>query len=286
MPLRVCFWHSDKPRERILADAFMQGVSARGDYCEMRSLQPEVEVASSADVVCMVGVKSRKLYQAHWRAGIHTVYLDKGYTRHSSSGGVRSWEYWRVAVDAHHPTHYLPNLKSAHDRVTRLGLEFKPWRETGKHIVFAGSSAKYHEFYGLKEPTSYARKIIRRLQQLTTREIVYRPKPSWKDAVAIDGTVYSQGGSIMDVLQDAWALVTHGSNACFEATLAGIPSIVLGDAVARPIASTEVEDIENPRLASDEERQNWLANLAYCQWTQDELASGEAWKHIRPLIYG
>ena len=286
MPLRVCFFHSSKPRERVLANAFLEGVSEYGDYVELRELQPEVEVATGCDVAAMVGVKSRELYQANWRAGIHTLYFDKGYTRHSTSGGVRSWEYWRVAVDAHHPTHHLPKLPTATDRLDQLELQLKPWRKEGKHIVFAGSSQKYHDFYGLQDPTTYARKIVKRLHGLTEREVVYRPKPSWKEAVEINGTVFSRGGSITDVLQDAWVLVTHGSNACFEAVLYGIPCIILGDAVARPISSTALEEIENPRLATDEERRLWLAQLAYSQWTLPELASGDAWKHIRPLIYG
>lgn len=285
MALRVCFFHSSKPRERILANAFLEGISRSGDHVELRELKPEVEVADHCDVAAMVGVKSKELYQANWRAGIHTLYFDKGYTRHATSGGLRAWEYWRVAVDAHHPTHYLNRLSHDSDRAQKLGIEFNPWRKEGRHIVFAGSSQKYHDFYGLQDPTTYARKVIRRIRGLTSREIVYRPKPSWKEAIAIEGCVYSQGGSITDVLQDAWALVTHGSNACFEAVIMGIPSIVLGDAVAGPISSRDIEELENPRLASDTERRQWLANLSYCQWTLAELATGEAWRHIRPLIY-
>jgi hypothetical protein len=281
--VRVCFFHSDKPRERILASAFAEGVS-RKDYIELRRLTGEVQVVD-CDVAVMVGVKSRELFQAYWRAGVHTVYLDKGYTRHATTGGPRAWEYWRVAVDAHHPTHYLGRVNFPDDRLKRLGLTIQPWRESGRHIVVAGSSQKYHDFYGLCNPTEYAAKIVKRLRKQSGRKIIYRPKPSWKDAVPVEGAKFSIGGTIADVLQDAHALVTHGSNAVFEAVLCGVPCIVLGDAVAKPISSTQIEEIENPRLASDEERWQWLANLAYCQWTLPEFASGEAWSHIRPLIY-
>lgn len=284
--MRVCFWHSDKPRERVLSDAFLEGVRSCGDEVKARPLQPHVEVDEWADVACMVGVKSRELFHAHWRAGVHTVYLDKGYTRHSVSGGIRAWEYWRVAVDGHHPTHQLEKMTAPRDRLDRLDLHLTSWRNRGEHIVFAGSSAKYHDFYSLPDPTAYAAKYIKRIRSYSKRRIVYRPKPSWKEAVPIEGADYSEGGSISEALQDAHALVTHGSNAVFEAILMGIPCIVLGDAVAKSISSTDVAQIERPWLATMGEREQWLANLAYMQWTQAEMASGEAWRHIRPQIYG
>jgi hypothetical protein len=284
--VKVCFWHSDKARERVLSDAFLAGVRAHGDETWERPLLPEVEVEDKCDIAVMVGVKSRELFRQHWRAGINTVMLDKGYTRHSVGGGIRAWEYWRVAVNAHHPTHYLMKVARPHDRLAQLDLTLKPWRTEGSRILFAGSSAKYHDFYQLPEPTTFAKKYIRRIRGITKREVLYRPKPSWKEAVPIDGTTWAVGGSIYDQLQNTWAVVTHGSNAVFEAVLEGVPCIVVGDAVAKPISSTEVEDLRNPKLASDEERTQWLANLAYCQWTQAEFACGEAWNYIRPQIYG
>lgn len=284
--MHVVFLASDKPRERILAEAFTEGCKVNGDTVETHRLQPGAPIHSEADVVCMVGVKSRDVFRAYARAGTHIVMLDKGYSRHSVASSIRAWEYWRLSVDAHHPTHYLGRVQRPSDRFDSLGLRVKPWREQGDHIVFAGSSAKYHAFYDLPEPTKYAEKILKRLASATGRRIVYRPKPSWKDAEPVSGSDYSDGGSIAEAVWGAHALVTHGSNACFESVLAGVPCIVLGEAVAKPISSTDLADIESPRLASEDERRQWLANLAYAQWTQGEMLSGEAWKNIRPEIYG
>lgn len=285
--MKVVFLSSDKARERILADAFLTGLRKHGDIGEMRMLTPEPTVQEDADVVAMCGVKANERFHAHSRAGIHTLMLDKGYTRHSVSGDIRAWEYWRVAVDHHHPTHYLMRTARPADRLDRLGLELKPWRKSGGHILLAGSSAKYHAFYSLKDPTQWAHKMIRRLQRLAPgREIVYRPKTSWKDAEAVEGATFQQGGAIEDALKDAHALVTHGSNACFEAILNGVPCLILGDAVARPISTTVEEEIEQLRMVSDAERMQWLANLAYQQWTLREMSTGLAWEHIRPVIYG
>lgn len=284
--MRVVFCHSDKPREHLLADAFSEGVRRHGDTCELRALTPD-HATAPAEVACMVGVKSRELYQAYYQQGTHVVYLDKGYTRHARPGPVKVWEYWRVSVDAHHPTLYLGRPDMPGDRVDDLGIVLKSWRRKGDQIVLAGSSQKYHDFYGLRHPTQWAQKLVKQIQTAAPgRRIIYRPKPSWKEAVPIEGTEFSRQGDIYDVLENAWALVTHGSNAVFEAVCEGIPCVVLGDAVAKPISSTSVEEIESPILANYEARHQWLANLAYWQWTLPELAGGNAWAFLRPKIYG
>lgn len=284
--MRVCFYRSSKPREGNLAEAFVAGLRAHGDDGVIRMLDGEVQVADDCEVACMVGVKSKALFDANWRAGVHTIIFDKGYSRHKAPGPVRGWEYWRVSVDAHHPTVNLMKVDRPSDRFERLGFDIMPWRETGKHILLAGSSAKYHEFYGLKDPTTYAKDIVRQLRAITERPIVYRPKPSWKDAVELTKTRFSAlPETILDVLADAWVTVTHGSNACFESVVNGIPCIILGDGVAKPLSSTSLSDIEAPRLATDEERYAWACNLAYQQFTLPEFFSGEAWATIKGQIY-
>lgn len=286
--MKITFWHSDKPRERLLADAFADGARAHGDAVELRSLTPD-PVVSDCDVACMVGVKSRELYRAHFAAGAHLVYFDKGYTRHAARSPVKLWEYWRVAIDSHQPTALLMETNCPEDRADRLGLVLQPWRKPHAEswILIAGSSAKYHEFYGMKDPTAWTGKLVRELRERSRRPIVYRPKPSWADAVPIEGTRFSRSPeTIEEALRDVAVVVTHGSNACFEAVLAGVPCVVLGEAVAKPISSTTLDELESPRTASYAERHQWLNNLAYWQWTMPELASGEAWQFLRPKIYG
>jgi hypothetical protein len=278
--MRIAFLASDKVREQHLADAFLMGARVYGHSTEVRSLGPDLPIGDY-DVACMVGVKSRELFQAHRRAGVSVVLLDKGYSRHKRPDGVSGWEYWRVSVNSHHPTKRIADMRLAPDRLERLNLELAPWRTVGKTILFAGSSAKYHDFYGLREPNGYAQRVVKAGMNFTDLPWVYRPKPSWDGAEAFKGARFSTFPETLDeALADAFAMVTHGSNACFEAVLRGVPCIVLGDAVAKPISSTRIEDVADPRLASEDERLQWLANLAWHQWTLKEMASGEAWGFI------
>lgn len=284
--MKVRFWYGEKPRERIFCEAFSAGVAIHGDEIEKRRLDEDIPI-DDVDVAVMIGVKSVKLFQAHWRAGVHTILIDKGYHRASLPGSARGWIYWRVAVDGHQCTHYLMDRAFPSDRAMKVCWQLSRWRRSGRQILFAGSSQKYHDFVDAGSATRYAEKMIRRIGKLSDREIVYRPKPSWTGAEPIEGSTFQKEHiSPWSSLAGAWATVTHGSSLCVESVLAGVPVIVLGEAVAKPISSTVIEDIENPRLASEEERWQWLSNLAYQQWTLHEFASGEAWKYIRPVIYG
>lgn len=279
--MHVVFCHSDKDREVALAHSFLKGARRHGHTTQMIPLGDEA-LQAEGDLVCMVGVKSKRLWEAVRARGHHTLMFDKGYSRHR--GANRTWEYWRLSLDAHQPTMTtLMRVDRPSDRFEAMGWELAPWREDNDGpIVFAGSSGKYHEFYDMPEPTEWARGVIRQIRKLTSRPIIYRPKPSWKEAVPIKGSIFSNPNETLGAqLASAWALVTHGSNACVEAAVAGIPSIVLGNAVARPISTTVLKFIEEPEM---EYREQWLANLAYQQWTEAEMASGEAWLTVGEWI--
>lgn len=278
--MRVVFFASSKERELNLGNAFVRGAARHKVKAEVRELVATPDF-KGADAVAMVGVKSRRLFHACLAAGVVPIILDKGYVR-TRRPGERVWEYWRVAVGDHHPTAGLMDEAMPADRWEGLELECKRWRPSGLQILLAGSSAKYHEFYGLPEPTEWATSVVGELRKHTTRPIVYRPKPSWDGAVPIPGTHFSgPKENVMNAMANAWAVVTHGSNITFEAALEGIPSIVLGNAVAAPISSHELSEINEPKLGR---RRQWLHNLAYRQFTETELETGFAWPHIRSWV--
>lgn len=280
--MKVLFCHSDKPREVDLAAAFLRGARRRGCEGEARPLVANPDVAGF-DIVCMVGVKSKRLWAAVQAAGAVPIMLDKGYIR-TRREDARVWEYWRVAIGAHHPSAYMMARERDPARFEALDVEVQPWRRTGFQILIAGSSAKYHDFYGLDDPTAYATAIVEQIRAATDRPIVYRAKPSWKEAVPIPGTYWSPGAdNITAALANTWALITHGSNACFEAALHGIPSIVLGNGVAAPISSRSLDELAHPQMER-RKRMRWLHNLAFCQFTEAEFASGFAWSIIAEQI--
>lgn len=276
--MKIVFYASDKPRELDLAKAFAAGAKRYRHEVEIRSVDNPLTLG--VDLSCMAGVKSNNLWHFLGELGCRTMMFDKGYSRHRKGG---TWEYWRVSLGAHHPTETtLLQHKYPSDRFDSRGWVVEPWRKTGDHILIAGSSPKYHDFYRLGDPTKYAEKIIETLRTHTSRTLVYRPKPSWRDARHIDGSIYSNSKQpLASVLDDCHAVITHGSNCCFEAALMGIPSIVLGDGVMKSISSTKLNQIESLYLC---DRGEVFNALAYHQWTLAEFSSGLAFDTIRKWL--
>ena len=69
-----------------------------------------------------------------------------------------------------------------------------------------------------------------------------------------------------------------------EAVIAGVPVVVIskGACAAESVADLELVNVFDPRFPDDAERQQWLADLAYCQFRLEEITSGLAWEITAP----
>jgi hypothetical protein len=153
------------------------------------------------------------------------------------------------------------------DRLKALGVEVKPWKRDGRHIVVVEQSEHFLNLVGAKH---WLLRTLTELHQHTDRPLVIR---RWSRDKA------SAGATLQADLRDAWALVTHMSAAANEALLAGVPAFVSGRCAAAPLASGELANIEKPRYP--EGREEWAAGLSGQQWTLDELRDGSAWRALQ-----
>ena len=284
--MRITFWRSNKPLEHRIAERVGEGARVLGFDYETRVTEDYTGPLAETDVAIVLGVKGMSGYimREHRVLGKHVVYIDKGYYRGRGDDPAVKLKYFRFSVDAFQPLAYFQNTKHPSDRWDKLGFSFEPMQRNNfaGHIIYAGSSQKYCDFQQIGDATKYATKVIKLIKKFVTNNIVYRPKPTWKDAVPIEGTTFSQSKKkIQEELKGAMALVTHGSNASFDAILAGVPTIVLGDAIAKPMAMQEIQQLRNINFPRDECRLQWGYDLAYCQWTLDEMRSGEMWTNLR-----
>lgn len=279
--MKAVFWHSGHPREKNLSEAVAAGAGRCGDQIELRELTELPELVD-CEMACLVGVKSRDWFRIYGEAGKRVAIFDKGYVRHRSPDKPR---FWRIAVGGQQPVAYVN--AAAHDSVRwdSWDLTTLPWGEDGSAILIAGSSAKAMAWAGIMDATEWVRDLVKHIRALTDRPIIYRPKPSWRDAKPVPGTEFSQNRhELWDCMKRSHVMITHSSNACFDAVLAGLPAIVLGEGIAKPISSTSVEDIDHPRRADANERKRWLSNVAWCQFTLPEFAEGLGWRQIRTMI--
>lgn len=214
--------------------------------------------------------------------GHAAVYIDLGYWGRREGG---RWSgYHKVSVNARHPTAYLMSKAMPPDRISRFGLQLQDPRFPSRgHFLVAGMGDKGARAEGF-EPEEWERAVITRLRAITDRTIVYRPKPSWKAARPIEGTRYSHRNTeVQRELDNCCGVLTHHSNTAVEAIVAGIPVYCEGGA-GHIFSVPMIDDMADPWQRTEfnrAHRQQWMANLAYCQWSVAEMTAGLAWKHLR-----
>lgn len=160
------------------------------------------------------------------------------------------------------------------DRFKELDVQVKDWRKDGDHILVCGQ-IPWDASVDHIDINKWLAEAINELSDCG-REIVFRPHPLCP-IVPILECGYSVD-LLADDLKDAWAVVTYNSNTAVEAAIAGIPVFAFDQgSMALSIASKDLKDIDAPKMP---DRAQWLHDIAYAQWTPDEMREGLAWRHL------
>lgn len=194
------------------------------------------------------------------RGGLVLV-VENGYYGQDSEGR----QHYAIAADGHNGSGRWPEPQ--HDRLSALNIEFKPWRTQGDHILICGGRG-----IGSPEtaqPAGWDTVIYNQIKKISKRPIIIRPHPGNHVARI----------PLADDLKDCWAMVTWSSNCATEALIAGIPVHYCGPFIATAGAATRgIESINNPPLG---DRLSPFQQLAWQQWTVEEITSGEPFERLR-----
>ncbi len=186
------------------------------------------------------------------RAGFHYVYIDNAYF-------IEGRERWfRATWDRYHHDG-LGDYPD--DRLKPFGLEIKPWRKDGRHILVARQTGRWYKVNGRPDWDTW---VVEEIRKHTDRPIVERKKVP--------------NGTFREQLKDCWAVVVPHSNATIEAVCEGVPVFATWPCAGSTMGSLDLSRIENPRYP--EGRREWLQALSYNQFTLDEFYNGWAWRRL------
>jgi hypothetical protein len=254
----------DKPEYR--RDAFVAGLKACGFHVLERQL-PAVPPGPDDVLVIWNRYSDREKTADKWeRQGGAVLVAENGYCGRDEQGV----QYYALSRHGHNGSGTWP--EGGPERWARLGIELKPWRAQGEHIVVnlqrgIGSRA-------MASPASWPQDIAARLKRATKRKVVVRVhngKPGNDPGVTAE---------MQALLRNAHACVTWSSSNGVRALLEGTP--VFYDAphwICAPAAKHGIGEIESP-LMDDERRQAALERMAWAQWTVGEIASGEPFRYL------
>lgn len=195
-------------------------------------------------------------------AGGRVLVCENGYIGGRLDGG----DYYAIALGGHNGSGTWrvggPERWQAH------GIELKPWRTDGGHILVAANRS-----FGRPDmimPPVWPRDVKARIEKVTKREVRVRLHPGNNPpAVPLERD-----------LEGCHAVVIWSSSVGVKALIAGIP--VIAEAPRwiihkAALGYCAVDVIEKPCRGP---REPQFESLAWAQWRLPEIASGEPFRHL------
>lgn len=222
-----------------------------------------------------------KSVRDHFEAkGTPVLVLDLGFMRRAFSGKPNTKVTHQLGINR---LNWVPPAPLPPDRLDRLGIAVAPQgtRSDRAPILVVGQKiGDAAHGMGEQEILAWADRTIATLRRYTRRPILWRPHPKSPHMVApSDGLSV---GPISDALAQVALVATYNSNTGHDALLAGVPVICDASCHYLEVASCDLKDARQPKVASVEARRSYFSRLAYAQWTTLELESGEALRFILP----
>lgn len=200
-------------------------------------------------------------------------YVDSGYvgnniSRHNRMGNKL---YHRIVKNdlQHTEIRQRPS-----DRWQALDIKLQA-RKYGNKIIVAAPDEKPCRYYGINQE-QWVQQTVEELKKHTNRPIEVRQRAPKR----IDRVVTAPLHQVL--AQGVHALVTFNSVAAVESILMGVPAVVLAPShVARPVASTDLSQIEKPYWPDRDTLDAWCHSMAYGQYHVRELQDGTAFRMMQ-----
>lgn len=292
--MRVCSWGIPSNARTHLLDALARGAQASGAVVENRDLFRDVNHRTirqyDAHLVYsrMYNFADRVIDKCR-HLGKPVLVIDSGY--------IRRGEYYAVGLGGINAEADFKNAGSPPDRFNALGVEIKPWRDGGEYVLLCGQ--RQIDITLPCPPPQWAAVMRDVIRSVTDLPILYRPYPSEPAVHARIAGALPSRGSLEDDLAGAAMLVTHTSNVVVQALLDGIPCVTTGKGVADRVVSIRLKPEPEPPLPAwargkaalirhvlDAPRHTlpdrvpFFHDLAYAQWTEDEMKSGIPFRRL------
>jgi hypothetical protein len=308
MTYKIAIYHSTVPNRKNLEkvqmlEHFSAGVGQCGDQATNihgRELQPAhvavIQGWISQDTARPHLTLRNRVIQHQVSAGQHTVTADSNLFLYACP--ANPLHYLRYSFDGvfANTGHYCDQSVDP-DRWKKiqqdLNLSVKDYRTHGNHILICLQRNGGWSM-GTELVTTWALQTIQQLRQHTQRPIVLRPHPGDKKShlylaeleslMPVWNFSISAKTTLLQDLQNCWAVVNHNSSPAVAAALEGYPVFVTDPARSQcgEIANVDLSQIESPVMP---DRTAWVQRLAMSHWKFDELRTGQAWFHMRQYLH-
>lgn len=266
--MRIAIYNYHHRHARPYLNAFAKGLRRwRQPYVRVSISEPPV----ACDLAVFWAYRRRDVMAAQLLSGGRYLVLERGY--------IGDREHWTSAgYDGLNGRADFCNDGAPKVRFQRnFAWLLQPWRGEGEYLLIMGQSRNDQSLRHL-DMTARFDDAIRAILRRSQMPIRFRAHPRDPGMPAPPGST-PIAGSLEEALAHAHAVVTINSNSGVDAALAGIPVIALDrGSMAWAVAGHRArEAIIPPRP----DRERWASELAWCQWTREEMAAGDCWAHLK-----
>lgn len=263
----------DEVHDRVI-ESLYEGCPVKKELRDVRFYEPsEVAIVFGVYKKAVDFSKFRgKVIEEQKRSGKNVVVLETGYLNR----GNGAENHYAAGFNGLNGRADFRNEESPPDRFEKLGIELKPWIKKEDGVVLLCSQVPWDASVQNINMTEWILDMAHLMHQITDKRIVFRPHPLAK-MPPLNGMEYSTV-PVKEDLKRAFAVVTYNSNTAVEAVMEGIPSFSFDvGSMAYEVTSHNLNTLEKFYTP---DRKQWAYNLAYCQWTLDEMRKGETWEHL------
>lgn len=247
----------------------------------------------------------RKIRQFQEKNGGVTIVFDGGlWTSFGNRATDWNKHYFRCGLWSPMRNGNFLNKNSPSDRWEKIKSTFnipkKEWKNDGKYIMLL-TQPKDNWSMAQKDPYVWVDEVVEKLKGNTDKTLLLRPHPNHADKCAEDirkrhpqikiadmtrggGMFHDYRWTFLEELDasDVHCAITHNSTAAVDAATYGVPVFMTSElCLAWEIGLSDLSQVENPFKPN---RDQWLNNLAYANWTLEEVRSGTVWKRFRPQV--
>jgi len=259
-------------------DAFRKGAHSLGFTCTDNTTDSDVDVIWS---VLFHGrmAPNRGIWEKNKITGKPTVVLEVG--------GIKRGTTWKIGLNGINRNAYFGPSGMDDLRSRKLGLELKPWQQDGEYILICGQHDKSLQWQGMPPMSKWVMDTIEQLQMHYNYPIIFRPHPRCRlpDIERQYKNVYRQEPKQISGTYDDFDMnfanvkytVSWSSNPGIHSIINGVPAFVSPYSLAFDVACSHLLMVDNPHLP---DRQQWLNDYAYTEWTIAEISQGIPLKYL------
>lgn len=260
--------------DRVLK-AFYEGAEGEKKLIQGFKYEP-------SDVAVVFGVHKSRIRQS-WPRGkvisqqraknLDVVVLETGYINRGDGEN----HHYAAGFNGLNGRADFRNKNMPAERWQKLGIKLNHFKR-GDKILLCGqvpwdASVEGSDHLAWLEETAWALKLK------TQKPVIFRPHPL-ADLKPMKGCEHSRRHLAED-LKEAHAVVTFNSNTGVDALLAGKPVFTADHgSMVWSVSGHDIKDIDEPKYPPDRDLAQWAFDLAYTQWTPEEMRKGLAWQHL------